>query len=166
MSGAEACGCQQTPPPAAIPRSSLRMTAPFAQGGLPSTQTPRTVGEITMGSKHNPRLLPFARKLRKDMTRQERHLWYDFLRNYPVRVLRQRILGRYIADFYCAQAKLVIELDGTQHYEEIGIEKDTERTAYLEQFGLQVLRIPNNQIDSNFPGVCEAIDHVIQASLV
>ncbi len=99
------------------------------------------------------------------MTKEERHLWYDFLRTYEVRFSRQKVLGKYIADFYSAQAKLVIELDGSQHYEEKQSEKDVERTAYLEQFGLKVIRIPNNYINQNFSGVCEYIDDMVKQSL-
>ena len=80
------------------------------------------------------------------MTKEERHLWYDFLRTYPVRFSRQKVLGFYIADFYCAKAKLVIELDGSQHYEDDNIRKDDERTAFLKNYGLTVIRIPNNEI--------------------
>ena len=69
-----------------------------------------------MNGKHNKTLTPIARKLRKDMTREERHLWYDFLREYPIRFLRQKVIGSYVVDFYCAAAKLVVELDGSQHY--------------------------------------------------
>ena len=95
-----------------------------------------------MQSKHNKQLIPFAKQLRKEMTKEERHLWYDFLRTYPVRFSRQKVLGKYIADFYCAEAKLVIELDGSQHFEEVNTEKDTERTIFLEGYGLTVIRIP------------------------
>ena len=77
-----------------------------------------------MNGKHNKALTPIARKLRKDMTREERHLWYDFLREYPIRFLRQKVIGSYVVDFYCAAAKLVVELDGSQHYEEKGIADD------------------------------------------
>jgi len=108
--------------------------------------------------KHNHILVPYARRLRREMTREERRLWYDFLRGYPVRFLRQKVLGRYIADFYCAAAKLVVELDGSQHYEEMTMERDTERTRYLEKYGLAVLRVPNNEVNGNFRGVCEYID--------
>lgn len=118
-----------------------------------------------MDRKHNSRLVPFAKKLRKEMTREERHLWYDFLRSYPIRFSRQKVLGAYIADFYSAEAKLVIELDGSQHYEQIHMEKDTERTAYLSQYGLTVLRIPNNEIDRNFSNVCACIDRIVKQSL-
>ena len=99
-----------------------------------------------MQSKHNKQLVPFAKQLRKEMTKEERHLWYDFLRSYPVRFSRQKVLGKYITDFYSAEAKLVIELDGSQHYEDINAEKDAERTAFLESYGLTVIRIPNNEV--------------------
>ena len=118
-----------------------------------------------MQSKHNKQLVPFAKQLRKEMTKEERHLWYDFLRTYPVRFLRQKILGKYIADFYSAEAKLVIELDGSQHYEDDNLEKDAERTAFLEGYGLTIIRIPNNEVSRNFRGVCEYIDLAVRQSL-
>ena len=117
---------------------------------------------------HIPRkvkLLPNARALRRDMTPQERHLWYDFLREYPVKFYKQRIIGSFIVDFYCASAKLVIELDGSQHYEDAGREYDEERTAFLEAYGLSVIRIPNNEVNKNFEGVCEYLDFRIKQSL-
>ena len=115
-----------------------------------------------MDSKHNAKLTPIAKKLRKNMTKEERHLWYDFLRDYPVRFFRQKVLGRYIVDFYCAKANLVVELDGSQHYEIDEQEKDAERTAFLEQYGLRVIRIPNNAVNENFRGVCEHIDNLVK----
>ena len=118
-----------------------------------------------MEYKHNKQLVPFARQLRKEMTKEERHLWYDYLRTYPVRFSRQKVLGKYIADFYSAEAKLVIELDGSQHYEDCNKEKDMERTAFLENYGLTVIRIPNNEISRNFRGVCEYIDAAVRQSL-
>ena len=118
-----------------------------------------------MQSKHNKHLVPLAKQLRKEMTQEERHLWYDFLRIYPVRFSRQKVLGKYIADFYSAEAKLVIELDGSQHYEETEQVKDSERTAFLEGYGLTVIRIPNNEVSRNFRGVCEYIDAVVKQSL-
>ena len=118
-----------------------------------------------MQSKHNKQLVPLARQLRKEMTKEERHIWYDFLRTYPVRFSRQKVLGIYIADFYSAEAKLVIELDGSQHYEDINAEKDAERTAFLEAYGLTVIRIPNNEVARNFRGVCEYIDSAVRQSL-
>ncbi|MBR6547930.1 MAG: endonuclease domain-containing protein [Clostridia bacterium] len=118
-----------------------------------------------MERKHNPKLTETARLLRKNMTDEERRMWYEFLRTYPIPFARQKVLGKYIVDFYCAKAKLVVELDGSQHYEEKMIEKDRERTAYLEQYGLTVLRIPNNEIHSNFYGACEYIDHFVKHAL-
>jgi len=119
-----------------------------------------------MQSKYNKQLVSFAKQLRNEMTKEERHLWYDFLRTYPVRFSRQKILGKYIADFYCAEAKLVIELDGSQHYEDRNMEKDGERTAFLEAYSLTVIRIPNNEVNRNFTGVCEYIDSVVKRSLI
>ena len=118
-----------------------------------------------MRSKHNKQLVPLAKQLRKEMTKEERHLWYDFLRTYPVRFSRQKVLGKYIADFYSAAAGLVIELDGSQLYDHANIEKDLERTAFLESYGLRVIRVPNNEISSNFAGVCEYIDAAVRQSL-
>ena len=118
-----------------------------------------------MKYKHNPANVPAAKALRKHMTPEERHLWYDFLRGYPVRILRQRPIGPYIVDFYCAAAKLVIELDGSQHYEPEGQERDAERTAFLEQYGLKVIRISNRDVNRNFNGVCELLHREIQSRL-
>ena len=118
-----------------------------------------------MDYRHNKSLVSNARNLRKNMTKEERHLWYDFLRSYPSKFLRQKVFGKYIVDFYCAEAKLVVELDGSQHYEDKGMEYDTERTAYLAQYGVRVLRIPNNEVNQNFPGVCEYIDLAVRQSL-
>ena len=118
-----------------------------------------------MQSKHNKQLVPFAKQLRKEMTKEERKLWYDFLRSYPVRFSRQKVLGKYIADFYSADAKLVIELDGAQYYEDRNAEKDTDRTVFLAGYGLTVIRIPNNEISNNFRGVCDYIDIAVKQSL-
>ena len=118
-----------------------------------------------MQSKHNKQLVPLAKQLRKEMTKEERHLWYDFLRTYPVRFSRQKVLGKYIADFYSAEAKMVIELDGSQHHEDGNAEKDAERTAFLKGYGLSVIRIPNNEVSKNFCGVCEYIDNAVKQSL-
>ena len=118
-----------------------------------------------MDYKHNKALVPNAKNLRKNLTKEERRLWYDYLRTYPVKFLRQKIVGKYIVDFYCAKAKLIVELDGSQHYEEKGMEYDAERTAFLEQYGVRVLRIPNNEVIQNFRGVCEYIDLAVKQSL-
>ena len=109
----------------------------------------------------NSKLLGNARKLRREMTRQERHLWYDFLQHYPVKIYKQRIIGNYIVDFYCHRAMLVIELDGSQHYEDTSVKYDKNRTDFLNSLGIDVLRILNIDIDRNFKSVCIMIDHLI-----
>ena len=91
------------------------------------------------------------------MTKEERHLWFGFLRHCSPRFRRQEIIGNYIADFYCSKAKLVIELDGSQHYEDEGKMKDGERDAYLQSLGLTILRYSNADIHRNFSGVCRDI---------
>ena len=113
----------------------------------------------------NTQNLDNARKLRREMTPQERHLWYDFLRTYPIKIYRQKIIGGYIVDFYCDAAKTVIELDGSQHYEESGLVYDEARSAYLKKLGLVVVRYLNQDITNNFSGVCENIDRVIKARM-
>ena len=118
-----------------------------------------------MQPKHNKQLVPLAKQLRKEMTKEERHLWYDFLRGYPIRFSRQKVLGKYIADFYSAKAKLVIERDGSQHYENDNMQKDTERTDFLKKYGLTVIRIPNNEINEIFHCFCEYIDSAVRQSL-
>ena len=118
-----------------------------------------------MDRKHNRKIVDIAKKLRKNMTKEERHLWYDFLKTYPVKFSRQKVLGKYIVDFYSACPKLIIELDGSQHYHEEGTKNDKLRTEYLEQYGLKVIRIPNNQVNQNFRGVCEYIDSIVKQSL-
>ena len=110
-----------------------------------------------MNKINNPKLSPNSRRLRREMTKEERHLWYDFLKMLPITVHRQKVLGNYIVDFYVASAKLVIELDGSQHYGDSGKRKDTERDAYLESIGCKVLRYSNADIKQRFSGVCEEI---------
>ena len=115
--------------------------------------------------KHNQKLTDNAKTLRKNMTKEERHLWYDFLRTYPIRFLRQKVIDNYIVDFYCHEARLIIELDGSQHYEEKGLLKDKIRTEKIENRNLTVIRIPNNEVNKNFRGVCEYIDLLVKESL-
>lgn len=103
-----------------------------------------------------------AQTLRKEMTKEERHLWYDFLKSYPVQFKRQYTLGVYIVDFYCYQAKLIVELDGSQHCEPEAIAYDQRRTVYLQQQGYCVLRISNRDVMTQFRAVCEAIDTAVQ----
>ena len=121
--------------------------------------------ELKIKYNHNKSLVNVGRMLRKNMTKEERHLWYDFLRGYSVRFIRQKIIGNYIVDFYCAKANLVIELDGSQHYQEVNMNKDIERAKFLESQGLKVIRISNNEINNNFRGVCEYIDIEVCKSL-
>ena len=117
-----------------------------------------------MNNKNNPRLTSNAQSLRKDMTKQERHLWYDFLKGLPVTFNRQKVIGKYIVDFYCAKAGVVIEIDGEQHYDCDGMKKDKIRDDYLHNMGLKVLRYTNLEIDRNFNGVCEDILRHISTS--
>ena len=111
---------------------------------------------------YNKANVPLARGLRKNMTKWERKLWYEFLRSYPLRFQRQKPIGNYIADFYCAKAHFVIELDGGGHYTEEQIRKDAVRTEDLENMGIHVVRILNRDIDKNFRGVCEYIDMLVK----
>ena len=108
---------------------------------------------------------PSGKSSGENMTPWERKLWYDFLRNYPIRFQRQKAIGNYIVDFYCARARLVIELDGGGHYSPEQQRKDDQRTNDLSTMNLIVLRICNLEIDRNFCGVCEYIDHLVQNSL-
>ena len=112
--------------------------------------------------EYNKANIPLAKELRKNMTPWERKLWYDFLRYYPVRFQRQKTIGNYIVDFYCAKARLVIELDGGGHYTPEQIRKDALRTKDLESMNLKVERICNLDIDRNFRGVCEYIDSTVK----
>ena len=110
-----------------------------------------------MNHQHNSRLVPYSKKLRKEMTKEERHLWYDFLKHLPTTVHRQKVFGNYIVDFYIASAKIIIELDGSQHYEDQNRIADIQRDAYLSQIGCKVLRYSNADINTRFRGVCEEI---------
>ena len=118
-----------------------------------------------MSYSRNHTLLRNARSLRKGMTKEERHLWYDFLRAYPIKVYRQRIIGNYIADFYCHRARLVIELDGAQHYTLEGKNYDELRTEAIGKYGIKVIRFQNSDIDDAFAGVCYMIDKEIKSRL-
>ena len=111
--------------------------------------------------EHNPKLTVRAQNLRKNMTKEERRLWYECLRQYPHRFRRQVTFGHYILDFYCAAAKLAIELDGSQHYEPEGQQYDANRDAWLESNGIQVLRFSNTDILRNLTGVCQMIDMTV-----
>lgn len=118
-----------------------------------------------MSLDYNEKNIPLAKNLRKNATPQENHLWYDFLSTYPIRFQRQKAIGEYIADFYCHKAKLVIEIDGSQHYETSEMAKDAFRTETLAAYGLKVIRFSNRDVDRNFHGVCEYIDATVKASI-
>ena len=113
----------------------------------------------------NNLLLTFAKILRQNMTPQEKHLWYDFLRHYPVKIYKQRIVDNFIADFYCHKARLIIEIDGSQHYTPEGRSYDDARTEVLQRYGLEVIRFSNRDIDNNFYNVCYMIDRIIKERL-
>ena len=118
-----------------------------------------------MSKSNNAIIKQYARMLRNQMTKEERHLWYDFLKPYPVRFLRQYIVDRYIVDFYCPSAKLVIEVDGSQHYESEGLVHDKIRTETLNQYGLTVLRFTNRQVNREFENVCLCIDLFLKGEM-
>ena len=113
--------------------------------------------------EYNKVTIPLAKTLRKNMTPWERKLWYEFLRDYPIRFQRQKTRGNYIVDFYCAKMGLVVELDGGGHYTAEQAERDSLRTKDLESMKLTVIRICNLDIDRNFRGVCEYIDLTVKS---
>ena len=127
---------------------------------------PLAVDEVEMNKTNNSELTGNAKTLRKNMTKEERHLWYDFFKTLPITVNRQKVIGNYIVDFYIASSKLVIELDGSQHYEEKGVENDTKRDEYLNSLGIKVLRYSNLDVNQRFESVCEDILNEINTSSV
>jgi len=114
-----------------------------------------------MNKNNNPELTQISQNLRKNMTKEERHLWYDFLKKLPITIQRQKVIGKYIVDFYCASANLLIEIDGSQHYELESIKEDATRDKYLKNLGLVVKRYANNEINNDFESVCLDIFHFI-----
>ena len=110
-----------------------------------------------MNKTSNPKLTANAQDLRKNMTKEERHLWYDFLKQLPITINRQKVIGKYIVDFYIASCKIVIELDGSQHYNQENVEKDKTRDEYFAELGVRVLRYSNRDVNKRFRDVCEAI---------
>ena len=99
------------------------------------------------------------------MTPEERRLWYDFLKDYPVRFLRQKVIDGYIVDFYCANAKIAIELDGSQHYTQAGVEYDEERDRLLQAWGIEVIRFPNDVLRDKFEETCRYIDQIVTSKI-
>ena len=110
-----------------------------------------------MNDKQNKKLSPIAKVLRKNMTSEEKHLWYDFMRNLSVNFKRQKVINNFVVDFYCPKEKLIIELDGSQHYTERGKEKDNERDKILRKMGYRVKRYSNLEINTQFEAVCRDI---------
>ena len=118
-----------------------------------------------MSLDYNKKNVTLAKNLRNNATPEENHLWYDFLSKYEVRFQRQKAIDNFIADFYCHRAKLIIEIDGAQHYTEENIARDEFRTEILDGYDLKVIRFTNHQINTNFYGVCKYIDDIVKASL-
>lgn len=110
----------------------------------------------------NRKLEARAKELRKNATKEENHLWYDFLKKQTVRFYRQYIIDNYIVDFFCPKAKLIIEIDGSQHYEtDEALEYDKRRTHKLEAYGFMVLRFTNREINLYFQNVCDNIYQIV-----
>ena len=122
--------------------------------------------EVEVNTTNNSKLTHNAKSLRRNMTKEELHLWYDFLKTLPITVNRQKVIGNYIVDFYIATAKLVIELDGSQHYEEKGVWKDTKKDSFLNGLGIKVLRYSNLDVNQRFESVCQDILNNINTSSV
>ncbi|MBQ9117598.1 MAG: DUF559 domain-containing protein [Clostridia bacterium] len=112
--------------------------------------------------QYNKKNLQKAKVMRRELTPWERKLWLFFLKGYPLHIYKQRLIGNYIVDFYCPKARLAIELDGSQHYEDVNLDKDTIRTEELRRLGVSVLRISNREVDTNFRAVCEYIHQEIE----
>ncbi len=116
-----------------------------------------------MSLNYNEDLIQCAKKLRKNQTPQENKLWHEFLVRYPIRFQRQKVIDNFIADLYCAKARLVIELDGGGHYTQEKIKYDEKRTAIFKKIGIKVLRFTNTEVERNFRGVCETIDREVRS---
>ena len=144
----------------------------FHAGGLGdqktfSPQGGRWHGKAVMDErekrKMHPEIKAFSQKLRREATPEERRLWYEFLKQHPVQFRRQVPFGPYILDFYCAQARLGIELDGAQHYEKDALEYDQMRSHFLQtNFQIEVLRFTNLDVKQNFEGVCLTIRRAVE----
>jgi very-short-patch-repair endonuclease len=116
---------------------------------------------LEMNNRHNPKLTDIAKRLRRNMTKEERHLWYDFLKSMPMTFQRQKVIGGYIVDFFCASTKLVIELDGSQHFEDTRAAADKIRDDYLQGLGLKIKRYSNADVNQRFGSVCSDIYNMI-----
>ena len=129
-----------------------------AKGALDERRRAR---DEVLPMRHNKYL---ARELRTNATKEENKLWYDFLSKHPVRFIRQRTLGRYIADFYCPSHKLAIEIDGKQHEQAEAVEYDQIRTEFLGTMGISVVRFSNDDVNTRFKFVCDTIDQLVPRS--
>lgn len=164
--------CDRNPPVTASPCQPPFARGPVEKTGGSSEKSPLAKGGRatkwrgdSMRRKHNPKLTGRAKELRKNMTPEERKLWYDYLRTYPIRFLRQKIIDGYIVDFYCTSAKIAVELDGSQHNSAEGREYDAVRDKILNAWDIQVLRVPNRVIHDEFEAVCRQIDHTVKHRL-
>ncbi len=128
-------------------------------------QTEGEIISLKQMKQYNKNNVKIAKILRKNATVWENTLWYKYLKDYPVRFQRQKSIGNFIVDFYCAKARLVVELDGGGHFLPQEIQKDLQRTTELQKQGLCVIRICNNDIDNNFEGVCLYIDKVVKQNM-
>lgn len=154
------CGSRDKPP-------SLREVSRSDGGSKsPLRYNKNEKAVICLSLPYDKSLISRAKALRKNATPQENHLWYDFLRTYPVKFQRQKTIDRFIVDFYCHAAKIVIELDGSQHYTEQNQIYDRERTMILQKYELSVIRFSNYEIDTQFSSVCEAIDNLIKSKVI
>ena len=142
--------------------AQVQKASPYGRGGG-GADGEGEMDKVAVSKNNN--LLNIAKILRRNMTKQEKHLWYDFLRKYPIKVYKQRIIDNFIADFYCAKVRLVIEIDGSQHLTKKGMARDEERTEILKKYGLKVIRFSNQDIDQRFYIVCCEIDREIQARI-
>ena len=145
-----------------MPRSGKgEKPCPPLRGGTPRSGK----GENTMSLRYNKDIIQNAKILRRNMTDQEKKLWFLFLRQYKVRFQRQKTIGNYIVDFYCHRARLIVEIDGSQHYEDDGAAYDQKRTQALEELSLKVIRFSNREVDREFRAVCETIDREVNLRL-
>ena len=128
--------------------------------GTNTASRKKEVMSVPLPYRHQ--LIPRAKELRREATRQENHLWYDFLRTYPIRFQRQKTIDTFIADFYCHRARLIVELDGAQHFTSQGTAYDQERTAILQRYGLGVIRFTDREVDEQFASVCAEIDRSVK----
>jgi very-short-patch-repair endonuclease len=111
---------------------------------------------------YNQNLIELARQMRQNPTSAERKLWHEYLRNLPIRILRQKPIDRFIVDFYCAATKLAIEVDGEQHYTEAGLVYDKERSSILAGYEINIIRFTNQEVINEFDGVCQQIADTLQ----